>query len=125
MYKRQKQGGAGELGHITIDPNGPVCPCGNHGCLEVMAAGPAIARSAVEAVKTGKSTLIHDLVGGNTEDITAEVVSLAAKKGDVVAESLIREAGRRLGIGIAKMCIRDSPRPHTTRYRQTTPSSMR
>jgi N-acetylglucosamine repressor len=106
---RGKQGGAGELGHITIDPEGPVCPCGNHGCLEVMAAGPAIASSAVKAVRAGESTLIRDLVDGNTEDITAEIVSLAAKKGDVLAEGLIRQAGRRLGIGIANAVNMLSP----------------
>lgn len=98
---RGKQGAAGELGHMTVDPNGPVCPCGNHGCLEVMAAGPAIAAAAIRAVSTGSSTLIRDLVDGKIEAITAEVVSQAAAKGDLLAERLIREAGRYLGIGIA------------------------
>jgi predicted NBD/HSP70 family sugar kinase len=74
-----------------------------------MAAGPAIACSAVKAVKAGESTLIRDLVDGNTENITAEVVSLAAKKGDVLAEGLIRQAGRRLGIGIANAVNMLSP----------------
>jgi len=98
---RGKQGGAGELGHMTIDPNGPVCPCGNHGCLEAMAAGPAIAAAAIRAVSTGSSTLIRDIVDGKIEAITAEVVSQAAAQGDLLATRLIQEAGRYLGIGIA------------------------
>lgn len=65
---------------MTVDPNGPVCPCGNHGCFGVMAAGPAIAAAAIRAVSTGSSTLIRDLVNGKIEAITAEVVSQAAAK---------------------------------------------
>ncbi len=98
---RGKQGGAGELGHMTVDPNGPMCPCGNHGCLEVMAAGPSIAAAAIRAVSTGASTRIRELAGGRIEEITAEVVSDAADQGDALAQGLIRESGRYLGIGIA------------------------
>ncbi|MEA4884151.1 MAG: ROK family protein [Clostridia bacterium] len=98
---RGRQGSAGELGHMTVDPNGPICPCGNRGCLEVMAAGPAIAASAIRAVSTGSNTRIREMVGGRIEAITAEVVSEAAKQGDALAEMLVREAGRYLGIGIA------------------------
>lgn len=106
---RGKQGGAGELGHMTIDPNGPVCPCGNQGCLEAMAAGPAIAAAAIRAVSTGSSTLIRDLVDGKIEAITAELVSEAAARGDLLAQRLIREAGRYLGIGIANAVNMLSP----------------
>ena len=106
---RGKQGGAGELGHMTIDPNGPVCPCGNQGCLEAMAAGPAIAAAAIRAVSTGSSTLIRDLVDGKIEAITAELVSEAASKGDLLAQRLIIEAGRYLGIGIANAVNMLSP----------------
>jgi glucokinase len=98
---RGKQSGAGELGHMTVDPNGPMCPCGNHGCLEVMAAGPSIAAAAIRAVSSGASTSIRELTGGRIEEITAEVVSEAADQGDTLAQGLIRESGRYLGIGIA------------------------
>lgn len=98
---RGKQGGAGELGHMTIDPDGPLCLCGNYGCLEVMAAGPAIAAAAVRKISAGADTLISRLVDGRIQDISAEVVSRAAIEGDPVARSLIQEAGRYLGIGIA------------------------
>ncbi|HPU75930.1 MAG TPA: ROK family protein [Bacillota bacterium] len=98
---RGKQSGAGELGHMTVDPNGPMCPCGNHGCLEVMAAGPSIAAAAIRAVSSGAGTVIRDLTGGRIEEITAEVVSEAANRGDALAQGFIRESGRYLGIGIA------------------------
>ncbi|HAI85364.1 MAG TPA: hypothetical protein DCL63_00045, partial [Firmicutes bacterium] len=72
-----------------------------HGCLEVMAAGPSIAAAAIRAVSTGASTRIRELAGGRIEEITAEVVSDAADQGDALAQGLIRESGRYLGIGIA------------------------
>jgi len=108
LYRGQR-GGAGEIGHTTIDPDGPVCPCGNNGCLEVLASGPAIAAAAIRAVSTGVSTRIRDLVGGKIENITAEVVSEAANAGDVLARRLIAEAGRCLGIGIANAVNLFSP----------------
>lgn len=106
---RGERGSAGEIGHTTVDPNGPVCPCGNNGCLEVVAAGPAIAAAAIRAVSTGASTTIRDLVDGRVENITAEVVSAAAQEGDVLAKRLILEAGRYLGIGIANAVNLFSP----------------
>ena len=75
-------GTAGELGHMTVDPNGPLCPCGNRGCLEVMAAGPAIAASAIRAVTSGVHTSIRQLADGRIDAITAELVSEAAQQGD-------------------------------------------
>ncbi|MGE5585065.1 MAG: ROK family transcriptional regulator [Bacillota bacterium] len=108
LYRGQR-GGAGEIGHTTIDPDGPVCPCGNNGCLEVLASGPAIAAAAIRAVSTGVGTRIRDLVGGRIENITAEVVSEAANEGDVLARRLLAEAGRCLGIGIANAVNLFSP----------------
>lgn len=106
---RGEGGAAGEIGHMTVDPNGPMCPCGNSGCLEVLAAGPAIAAAAIRAVSTGTATLIRELVGGRIEYITAEIVSSAAAQGDSLASRLIQEAGRFLGIGIANAINLISP----------------
>ena len=92
---------AGEIGHITIIPSGPLCHCGNRGCLEVMAGGHAISASAIRVAKTGVKTLIRDLVGGEINMITAEVVFEAAKRGDSAAQELLKEAGRYIGIGLA------------------------
>ena len=97
---------AGEVGHITLEPQGPLCNCGNHGCLEALASGTAIARRAREMVRAGARTLIDELAGGDLERITAELVHEAADRGDVVAVDLFRQAGRYLGIGIATlMCL--------------------
>lgn len=92
---------AGEIGHITIIPSGPLCHCGNRGCLEVMAGGHAISASAIRVAKTGVKTLIRDLVGGEINMITAEVVFEAANRGDSAAQELLKEAGRYIGIGLA------------------------
>jgi len=97
------RGLAGEVGHQTIEADGPRCKCGNVGCLEVLAAGPAIARSARELIKTGVVTTITDLVDGDLDKITARVVNQAAQEGDPVAIELFRQAGFYIGIGIVNL----------------------
>ncbi len=98
-------GSAGEIGHITIDRNGPECRCGNHGCLEAFAGGWAIgsrARSAALADET-RGRQILDLVNGDPDAITAEIVAAAALEGDRLARGLIDEAVDALGVGIATL----------------------
>ena len=97
------KGLAAEVGHITIDIDGPRCGCGNIGCLEAMAAGPAIARNAVQAIKAGRKTIITDLVGGDLNRITAKEVNEAAQQGDPLGIELIRQAGELLGIGLVSL----------------------
>ncbi|MBC8248400.1 MAG: ROK family protein [Anaerolineales bacterium] len=97
------QGLAGEVGHQTIEAHGPRCNCGNIGCLEALAAGPAIARTARELIKTGIGTAIADLVGGDLDKITAREVNQAAQAGDPVAIELFRQAGFYIGIGIVNL----------------------
>jgi glucokinase-like ROK family protein len=94
---------AGEFGHMTILPSGPLCHCGNNGCLEVMASGHAIAASAIRVSNSGGNTMIKKLVGGDIKKITAEVVAQAACNGDDIARQLLKEVGRYLGIGIASV----------------------
>jgi glucokinase len=97
------QGLAAEVGHQTIEAHGPRCNCGNIGCLEILAAGPAIARCARELIKTGIGTAIADWVGGDLDKITAKVVNQAAQAGDPVAIELFRQAGFYIGIGIVNL----------------------
>jgi len=97
------QGFAAEVGHQTIEAHGPRCKCGNIGCLEALAAGPAIARCARELVRTGIGTAIADLVGGDLDKITAKVVNRAAQAGDPVAIELFRQAGFYIGVGIVNL----------------------
>ena len=94
---------AGELGHTTIDADGRLCKCGNYGCLEAYAAGPAIARRAIEAIKTGGESILPDLVGGDLAHISAQTVYEAARDGDDLALEVVRETSRLLGTGIANL----------------------
>jgi glucokinase len=97
------RGLAAEVGHTTIQTNGPRCACGNIGCLEVMANGPAIARYAREAIQQGRQTWITDLVRGDLSQITARTVNEAAQQGDPVAIELYRRAGFYIGVGIVNL----------------------
>jgi glucokinase len=95
-------GSAGELGHMTIDVNGPRCNCGNYGCLEVLASGTAVARGAVEHINKGATSLLNDMKE-NISDITAEDVAKAARQGDKLATEIIAGASYYLGIGLANI----------------------
>ncbi|HSQ30053.1 MAG TPA: ROK family protein [Gemmatimonadaceae bacterium] len=95
---------AGEIGHTTIDLNGRHCKCGNYGCLEAYASGPAIATRAREVlVREETASLLPSLVNGHLEAITAETVYRAAQKGDAVASEIVRDTARYLGAGIANL----------------------
>ena len=96
-------GCAGELGHMTIDPNGPACSCGNTGCWETLASGSALARQARQKLRDGEKTLISDLVSGNIDRVDAEMVHKAAEQGDRLAEELIFRTARYLGVGLANL----------------------
>lgn len=95
---------AGEIGHTTIDVNGRHCKCGNYGCLEAYASGPAIATRAREAlVREDTASLLPSMVDGQLDRITAEIVYDAAKKGDGLANEIVRDTARYLGAGIATL----------------------
>ena len=95
---------AGEVGHMTIDLNGRHCKCGNYGCLEAYASGPAIATRAREVlVREETASLLPSLVSGRLESITAETVYKAAQQGDAVASEIVRDTARYLGVGIANL----------------------
>jgi predicted NBD/HSP70 family sugar kinase len=98
---RGATGCAGEIGHITIDENGPLCTCGNRGCLEAIAGGGAIARKATEAVKMGQRTQLSEL--HNNGKISVEDVMNAARHGDHLAQRITAEAGMHLGTAIANV----------------------
>jgi glucokinase len=95
---------AGEVGHTTIDLNGRHCKCGNYGCLEAYASGPAIATRAREVmVREEGDSSIPSMVNGKFEDITAQIVYDAAKAGDQVASEIVRDTARYLGAGLANL----------------------
>lgn len=96
-------GAAGELGHQTIVPDGPLCGCGNRGCLETLASGPAIAAEAIRLMRMGQAPHLQELVGGDAGKVTAQEVAAAARSGDAGAAEAIRRAATFLGIGVANL----------------------
>lgn len=95
--------GAGEVGHMVIDPDGPLCGCGNHGCFEALASGTAISRRGREAVERGEKTLLTDLCEGDLNKIDGGLIARAAQLGDQVALDIWSEAGYYLGLGFANL----------------------
>jgi glucokinase len=87
---------AGEIGHITVCPDGPLCGCGNRGCLEAMSSGPSIARRAREIVASGRQTRLSAI----SKLAAADVVRLA-QEGDAAAAEVWADAVKYLGIGVA------------------------
>jgi len=102
-------GTAGEVGHQIIDYNGPLCGCGSRGCLEAHASTPAMATMGVKAVRQGRTTRIRDLVQGDLNRITPEIIVRAAEEGDSVAQEILAEVGMLLGIGLSNLITLFSP----------------
>jgi glucokinase len=94
---------AGEIGHMTIDSTGRRCKCGNYGCLEAYASGPAIALRAVEGIEAGVETMLTEMVGGRLEDITAATVYEGVVAGDEYATEVMKDTAKFLGAGIASI----------------------
>ncbi len=94
---------AGEIGHITIEVNGRRCGCGNDGCLEAYASGPAIARRAVEAIEAGATSDLLERVDGDLDRLTAQTVFEAAAARDPLADEVVRDTARYLGVGVANL----------------------
>ena len=96
-------GFAGEVGHMTIDPNGPVCNCGNRGCWETFVSQWAVFRRVREAVERGQASTLREAAGGDFDRLTIPMVVEAAAQGDAVARAALEETGRYLGIGLANL----------------------
>ena len=103
-------GTGGELGHTTIDYNGPVCGCGNRGCLEAFASGPAIAAMGLKAVTQGLTTRIADLCENDLNRVTPKLIAQAAHEGDDIAKDIYERAGFYLGIAAVNVCVAVGPR---------------
>jgi glucokinase len=96
-------GSAAELGHMTIDDDGPLCNCGNKGCWEVLASGTAMARNARDQIRAGRGSTILDLAGGDLEKVTARIIHTAALQGDALARELISRTAYYLGVGLGNI----------------------
>ncbi|MBC8171617.1 MAG: ROK family transcriptional regulator [Anaerolineae bacterium] len=100
---RGVNGSAGDIGHICADQNGPVCHCGNIGCLEAVAAGPAIALRATQAALSGHSAILTRLIELQGGTLSALDVGQAAREGDRAANEIIHESGRMIGEVLASL----------------------
>lgn len=94
-------GTSGEIGHITVMPNGPLCTCGNTGCLEALASGRAIEIKAKQIVQMNPDTLILKLVRGDIDKIEAKTVFDAAAMGDVMAMEIVDDTAKYVGVALA------------------------
>ena len=94
--------GFAEVGHMCIDPNGPRCGCGNHGCWEAFAGRDGIIDRGLRAVQTGRGTALAE-AAASREGLTPRAIAEAAQAGDRVAQEVLEETGFYLGIGIANL----------------------
>ena len=94
---------AGEVGHQILIPDGPLCGCGQYGCLEALCSGPSIARRAQEAITDQPHTAILAFADGQINRVRSEHVLQAAREGDALAIALIEETAYYMGWGIANL----------------------
>jgi glucokinase-like ROK family protein len=99
---RGANGSAGDVGHICVEPGGPRCHCGNLGCVETMAAGPAIARMATEAAQNGQSAMLEEMLKARGA-LRWQDVAQASRAGDVAANAIVQRAGALIGQMLASV----------------------
>lgn len=93
---------SGELGHVTVLTDGPLCSCGGRGCLRTLASGPAIVHETRERLGRGEPSILR-LIGQAPEALTVEAIFEAARQGDDTALACLRKAGRYLGIALSNL----------------------
>ena len=96
---------AGEIGHMIVQKDGPLCGCGAHGCLEAFASATAMIGEAQAALQAGEPTLLRELVESDPTNLNGEIIARAARRGDRVALRIWREAGRALGVAIYSLAM--------------------
>jgi len=103
-------GTGGELGHQSIDMNGPLCGCGSRGCLEVFASGPAIVAMGIKAVVQGLTTKIGEVVDYDLNRITPKTIYKVAMQGDELAREIYERAGFYIGVAVSNTLAAVGPR---------------
>ncbi len=98
-----QRGAAGEVGHMVVEPGGPLCSCGGYGHLEALVSGTAIGRQACEAIEAGRWSIATELACDNPNGVTARIITEAAKQHDELALELLAQAGRRLGYAVINL----------------------
>jgi glucokinase len=104
---RGATGGAGDVGHIVVDPEGPPCGCGDHGCVEVFSSGAGMVDRAREALGEGGEEV--DSSALDPERLTTEDIFEAVRRGDVVATRVVEKAGAALGLALADYVNMNNP----------------
>jgi glucokinase len=94
-------GAGGELGHMVVDPQGPRCGCGNRGCAESFATGPAIIGEANRRISQRATTILHEMIHNDLNRMSVRIVEEAAARGDGVAIEVLENAGYYLGLAVA------------------------
>ena len=102
-------GAAGEIGHITILPSGPKCGCGNRGCLETLASGPAITAAGVRLLNSGQADHLHRLVDGDAGEVNPKNMTEAARLGDDAIADAIAQAGEAIGLAMSSLVLAVHP----------------
>ena len=97
------QGSIGEVGHHTVDPNGPRCGCGNFGCWEAVCNIKAIVERCLRRLQTGRPSQITSLVEGDWTRVTPAIIDQAADNGDALAREVMEETGMWVGIGASNL----------------------
>jgi glucokinase len=97
-----------ELGHMTVEPDGPICSCGQHGHLEAVASGPAIARNATTRIEAGQPSVLKEKLESN-EKLTAKDIGEAAQAGDSLACEVIEQAAEYIGLHMADLAHAFNP----------------
>ena len=98
-------GAAGELGHQIILPDGPLCGCGNRGCLETLASGPALVAQGVRLLQSGQASKLYAIVEGDVSRITPREMAQAAAAGDTYVRDALIRAAEYLGIGVVNVVV--------------------
>ncbi|HEX2274859.1 MAG TPA: ROK family protein [Acidimicrobiales bacterium] len=100
---RGANGFAGEMGHMVVDPQGPLCPCGQRGCWERFASGSGLGRLGREVARRGGAPRLVELAGGDPEQVRGEHVTLAVGEGDEAAVEVLVRFAWWLGLGLANL----------------------
>jgi glucokinase-like ROK family protein len=103
QLRRGASGMAAEYGHMTMDPHGELCNCGNYGCWETLVSQNSLYKKITNAVQSGEPSMLTEKVEGQWERLSVEMIVEAAKVGDKVAIRSLAEIGHSLGIGIASL----------------------
>lgn len=96
-------GAAGELGHHIVQKDGPLCGCGNRGCLETLVSGPALSAEGVRLLLSGQAPKLHEITGGAPAQVNPATMGQAARAGDASVLAAIEHAGQWLGIAAANL----------------------